>query len=494
MYTGPVNAIDVAATIANLPKCEYTPEDCPTAVWWDNPLDENSTRVCMACVVFTEGCGVIGQEDVDFVALNGTDAYSTQCYLGNKDIEEDVKGRVSIMQRAVEKAYEVASQDKDTLKIFVAPEFFWRGPMGSYPFDSIDNPGVEGEFNAINEIGRALEGIIQQEKFSDWMFLFGTIIASKETTLETPEDGDSKRAIEKNGKMFQFLNFAPLYKGFDPAKTNSDGMKFIVPKIEVSTMDFLTEDRAPNPKDEGYYDNVLLNEILDSLQEDGYNLIEQSWFYMNDIAMSVEICVDHADELAKSMLLDPNVTMVPSGGFGEYRELLKPEGAQISLVSSAGMSIKKNSLVLESGGTIFLQDGLGVQLSQEQSCEFDESGGKMEGKWFCSERSYSAHQVYASVGEAEAALRGLFYIRNNTLPEIHLFKPLDIISLGGDDAISDPHIDNNHTIGDMNVTSNDTSSVTNISMKQLLESKRARLFNRLIPYTSVVSALIPSRL
>jgi hypothetical protein len=31
------------------------------------------------------------------------------------------------MTRALEKAHEAADPDKKTLKIFVAPEFFWRG-------------------------------------------------------------------------------------------------------------------------------------------------------------------------------------------------------------------------------------------------------------------------------------------------------------------------------------------------------------------------------
>ena len=134
------------------------------------------------------------------------------------------------------------------------------------------------------------------------------------------------------------------------------------------------------------------------------------------------------------------------------------------------MSIEKDSLVLESGGTVFLQDGLDEQVSAEQTCEFNDPGGKEEGfglefKWFCSEHSYSVHPVYASLGETEAALRGLFSIRNSASPEIHLFKPLDIISVGGDDATSEPHTDKNHPIGDVGVASNGTSTVTNISME-----------------------------
>jgi hypothetical protein len=180
MNTGPDNAIDIEATFSN---CEYiTPEDCPTDWVALGAFD----GVCEACIVINEQCGSLGLDSSN----------STKCYLGKSDTEEDVNGRISIMQQAVEKAYEVASQDEDTLKIFIAPEFFLRGADGAYPVDDIDNPGKEGEYNAIAHISEALEEIIQQERFSDWLFLFGTIVAFKETTLETQKEEEGTISVQ----------------------------------------------------------------------------------------------------------------------------------------------------------------------------------------------------------------------------------------------------------------------------------------------------------
>jgi hypothetical protein len=269
-----------------------------------------------------------------------------------------------------------------------------------------------------------------------------------------------------------------MYKGFDPTTATSNGMKFFVPKLHVSGIDFLSGDRTiPNLVGDMYeegdrYDNVVFDEISDWMEELGYVLIKDAWFYMNGIAMSVEICLDHFARLAENRLYDPNVTMVPSGGFGVEENQLKPGGAQISLVSSAGMDIMKEALVLGNGGTIFLQDGLenghsGNEHSEQQTCEYVELGGKQgAGQWFCSQQPHSVHEVYESVEDAEAALQGLFFIINSSMPEIHLFRTLDII--GSVDAAGDVNSTSggifdattgNLTAGDMNATSYEGDNV-----------------------------------
>ena len=53
--------------------------------------------------------------------------------------------------------------DEETLKVFVAPEFFWRGPNGAYDAATIlknDEYDVY-EFNAISEICEELEHLVK---------------------------------------------------------------------------------------------------------------------------------------------------------------------------------------------------------------------------------------------------------------------------------------------------------------------------------------------
>lgn len=84
---------------------------------------------------------------------------------------------------------------------------------------------------------------------------------------------------------------------------------------------------------------------------------------IDDISMTCEICFDHDQRRAKNAYMADIVsgrnTLIPSysdeNGFA-YVHI--PEfQAQVSLVSSAGMTVTEDSLVLTNNGVIFLQDG-----------------------------------------------------------------------------------------------------------------------------------------
>jgi len=95
---------------------------------------------------------------------------SLECYLGYEDDEVDVRKRFDVMKEAVETAWRSGNDgDTETLKIFVAPEFFWRGPNGAYDAATILKNDVynENEFNAISEICEELEDLVGDEKYKD---------------------------------------------------------------------------------------------------------------------------------------------------------------------------------------------------------------------------------------------------------------------------------------------------------------------------------------
>lgn len=164
----------------------------------------------------------------------GEIAPELQCYIGLQDPMLDVRRRVEIMADAVEKAYELsANDDAGTLKIFLAPEFFWRGLKGAYFFREDEQPEDPSICGPICQILMGLEGIAAQKRFEDWIFLFGTIIASDILPNDDPFD-------------YEFYNFAPLYKGYDPDKMGFEGKRFLLPKRYVSSSDFLTPQRHLN--------------------------------------------------------------------------------------------------------------------------------------------------------------------------------------------------------------------------------------------------------
>mmetsp|Transcript_943 Transcript_943/g.1878 ORF Transcript_943/g.1878 Transcript_943/m.1878 type:complete len:557 (-) Transcript_943:133-1803(-) len=302
------------------------------------------------------------------------DSDSLQCYLGLEDSAKDVQHRLGIMTDAVNRAYDVSNKDPSVLKIFLAPEFFFRGKDGAFAFASEESEEANGACSDICHILKGLENIAAQKRFEHWLFLFGTVIGSEALPKEDTYD-------------YQFYNFAPLFKGFDPAISKRVGKNFLVPKRYVSNIDFLTPLRHltnrtiamellddvdlsvertlmnPHANNHKKYDNQMWAKYKDELTELGYNMIEYGWFYMDEIAFSVEICLDHLVHRAlmtyNADIVTGSKTLVPSSSNDsvEWRGIPKSQ-AQISLVSSAGMDITVASLALANGGHIFLQDGM----------------------------------------------------------------------------------------------------------------------------------------
>eukprot|EP01083_Nonionella_stella_P263920 895928_1 len=95
----------------------------------------------------------------------------------------------------------------------------------------------------------------------------------------------------------------------------------------------------------------------------GYSMIEYGWFYLDNIAFSVEICLDHlvhrALQTYNADVVNGGKTKIPSSANDSIEFVSIPKHqAQISLVSSAGMDITVESLALANSGYIFLQDGM----------------------------------------------------------------------------------------------------------------------------------------
>lgn len=301
-----------------------------------------------------------------------------QCYLGRDDATSDVKDRLRIIEDALQVAQQqqlpTTDDDDTTLHIFVVPEFYWRGVNGAYQFgdDTVDDPNSCGP---ICRILQGLEAIVAQPQFKNWFFVFGTILASERLPTEDPYD-------------YLFYNFAPIYKGYDPTTTSSTGKRFLLPKRYVSSSDFLTPQRhltnpsvyeelfgnhqhpakdttVDNPFDmfRKRYDDRVFKRYKDELNDLGYSMIEYDWIMVDGLSFSLEICFDHQMRTALNTYLGDMVTgrhtRIPSSSDDGLSYTSIPEyQAQISIVSSAGMTVVAESLALTNNGTMFLQDGL----------------------------------------------------------------------------------------------------------------------------------------
>lgn len=335
------------------------------------------------------------------------DGYEIQCYVGHQDPEQDVQARLRIMKDAVEEAYTHADPDRATLKVFLAPEFFWRGMDGAYMFQQ-EEPGDDSICGPVCQILMGLEDYIADKRFEDWLFLFGSI-----TAYESAADrGDPYEYL--------FYNFAPIYRGYDPQTSSFEGKRFIAPKRYLSTSDFITTQRhlnssaykeltgqqsmflhqqqqqdksslvndttVSNPSfTREKYDYDVWIEYRHELDRFGYTMLEYGWLMIDGLSVSIEICLDH--QLRKSLtayLADASTgrrTLIPSTSDQGLEYVPIPQyQAQLGLVSSAGMTVVTDSLALTNNGILFLQDGLSNATNRlywgEIGCEF---GVQLEG-------------------------------------------------------------------------------------------------------------------
>jgi len=118
---------------------------------------------------------------VQFIAFNikpGTKKVKgEEVYLGNEDASKDISKRCIIMKNAIttaqkkvkksikmaRKASNKVNKDK-VLKVFMAPEFFFRGTEGAYPIEMV------------SEIMQEMRKETDKPEYCDWLFVFGTAI------------------------------------------------------------------------------------------------------------------------------------------------------------------------------------------------------------------------------------------------------------------------------------------------------------------------------
>ena len=100
-------------------------------------------------------------------------------YLGDKDPTKDIEYRCTLMKKAIETAFHDAnvlkakvrrhswnifSKKELVLKVFMAPEFYFRGAEGAYPSEQI------------HTIMENMREETNSKSYKDWLFIFGTAI------------------------------------------------------------------------------------------------------------------------------------------------------------------------------------------------------------------------------------------------------------------------------------------------------------------------------
>lgn len=106
------------------------------------------------------------------------------------EARKDMKAKAALMIDAIQEA---AARNADidaartTLKIFMAPEFYFRGAQGAYPME------------VVSEILGELDGEISKDAYKDWLFVLGTAIG----VIAPPEPvGQAKKVTATLGQSW----------------------------------------------------------------------------------------------------------------------------------------------------------------------------------------------------------------------------------------------------------------------------------------------------
>ena len=169
------------------------------------------------CVAYKVGTSKFEQNLWVQENVNGVQWYQGKLvqYDGDLEDEADRVLRCSWMKAAINQAYSSHKAkhlndpiDAKTLKIFMAPEFFFRGKDGAY------------DISFFSTIVNEMRTLISDTKFKDWLFVLGTVIAATFTGdvyLECKQCGQSVVWGDRVGYAEKGFS----YKGLD-AKGKQD--------------------------------------------------------------------------------------------------------------------------------------------------------------------------------------------------------------------------------------------------------------------------------
>jgi len=263
---------------------------------------------------------------IGYELFTGPGQYPKRHYVGLDSDREDIAARVALFKEALiaAKNSPMVDNGSNVLKIFMAPEFYFRGARGAYPLDLLNSGGADDR----GLVG-ALTDLIKGSEWADWLVVFGTII------------GRSSGGRGRN----EVYNVALVQQGSFTKDTRLDKCVVIMKEF-MSDIDFL--DIAPG--------GLTLEQVshLPAMGPGTYALEQNnpgqggtggynggSIFMLNGITFGLEVCLDH---LARRLL-----RAWPLAG-----DLF----VQVQLIPSGGMSIETGAVATQTGGLVFNVDGL----------------------------------------------------------------------------------------------------------------------------------------
>lgn len=304
----------------------------------------------------------------------------------------DIDARVAFTKDAIEKAMSSSKINKspDVLKIFMAPEFLYRGAGGAYIHDLIN--GWKGkprpstidlppDYSNWPGLFGKLKDLVNNEAYKDWLFIFGTAVSAFFPTAKTDIKDSSI-----------VLNTALIQLGGLKTEKEDKGKSHVSRKYYVSGEDFIQfkkdtiifRKKTTKP---------LENPIL--IPTDIIGCTEGSALFSFDdvkneqglkIQFGIEICLDHSFEYPVKHS-DGSIKNICIGRLKTSNNYV-----DIQLVPSCGIFLQEDSISLRQnqigsdpklhsyafncdGSQTFVEDGFG---SHVQVWEGDPNGTVLE--------------------------------------------------------------------------------------------------------------------
>lgn len=264
---------------------------------------------------------------------------TTQTYLGLTNATQDIQERVKLVSKAIETArtHPKTASANDTLKIFMLPEFFFRGSTGAYSMDEVQT--------AVS----SLQALVKDKsKWEHWLFVFGTIVGksfeTKKASLLSRLFGP--KYVIDTSKPIEIYNYSLIQKGGSGDGPDAGpNAAHAVLKYLQSGIDFI----QARSLDSGIalertHHLAASNTTTSEVQR--YTYDGMSAFQQDGLTFGLEVCLDHLEGRMK------NSTGLPA--------------IDIQLVPSCGASIKASSVVAKKGGYVFNSDGLNNTRSDAQ--------------------------------------------------------------------------------------------------------------------------------
>ena len=369
-------------------------------------------------------CGLgtyAGVQNANYRMVTGRTNYylSTGNYVGDANVDQDIATRIDYVKTAIEQIRTILGPNNPNhLKVFMTPEFLFRGPNGAYSVDKRD------------EVLKRLYNLASAPYYTDWLFVFGSILswsaptrragvfnrqrvldqyAAKEvynTVLLTPGGWRNYRPLRDSA--WQQLAGTKLKNDYNERDFNAEmgaTVGWIVSKRLRSSVDFVWFDNFINGREAANLAAVDVDSYRDIMFDKGvadtWDLAMSDWEIWREIRGFAQTRTVNQQKQAHDDKIRRQHNLLTSRARNKIRDrtpswnvnrtyhryagtgVLQHEGIDIAveicldhiasrlstghkrrngkvhlhLVPSAGASIQDNAIVAKTNGLIFNNDG-----------------------------------------------------------------------------------------------------------------------------------------